>query len=302
MGKTQFGTHSIIKKMFGTKEVVKEVCNGVVVYEKNTVKPYVTFSSPSTFTIRVNAQRKYWDGTLQYSTDKTTWSTWNGSSTLSSASDGTKYNIYIRGIGNTRLNVKLSGVDGQHYGCWVMTGSNISIIGNIENLLDYTTVALGNHPPMADYCFNYLFYNQTAITDISNLELPATTLSQYCYYTMFRNCSITTTPKLPATTLAAYCYYYMFYSCTSLVTIPSLPATTLTAYCYATMFRGCTSIKLSTTQTGEYQTPYRIPTSGTGTTASNAMSNMFYQTGGTFTGTPTINTTYYTSNTVIPAN
>ena len=65
------------------------------------------------------------------------------------------------------------------------------------------------------------------------------------------------------------------------------------------MFYGCRLIKLSTTQTGEYQTPYRIPKSGTGTTATGALTEMFANTGGTFTGTPSINTTYYTSNTVV---
>ena len=67
------------------------------------------------------------------------------------------------------------------------------------------------------------------------------------------------------------------------------------------MFYGCTKIKLSTTKIGEYQTAYRIPKSGTGTTATDALKNMFSSTGGTFTGTPEINTTYYlsTSNAVV---
>ena len=63
------------------------------------------------------------------------------------------------------------------------------------------------------------------------------------------------------------------------------------------MFQDCTSIKLSTTQTGEYTVEYRIPTSGNGTTATDALIGMFTSTGGTFTGTPEINTTYYLSNT-----
>ena len=61
------------------------------------------------------------------------------------------------------------------------------------------------------------------------------------------------------------------------------------------MFNGCTGLKLSSTQTGEYTQEYRIPSSGTGTTASNALTDMFASTGGTFTGTPSINTTYYLS-------
>ena len=100
-------------------------------------------------------------------------------------------------------------------------------------------------------------------------------------------------------TMADCCYWSMFQNCTSLTTDPELPATTLSAYCYYQMFYGCSLINLSTTQTGEYQTAYRIPTSGTGTTFTNALTDMFTDTGGTFTGTPSINTTYYTSNTVV---
>ena len=69
--------------------------------------------------------------------------------------------------------------------------------------------------------------------------------------------------------------------------------------CYSSMFNGCTKIKLSTTQTGEYQTPYRIPTTGAGTNVAYSLINTFANTGGTFTGTPEINKTYYTSNTVV---
>ena len=103
-------------------------------------------------------------------------------------------------------------------------------------------------------------------------------------------------PADPATTLAEYCYSNMFYGCTALTQAPALPATTLVDNCYYYMFYGCSKIKLSETQTGEYTVVYRIPTTGTGTTASYALYRMFYQTGGTFKGTPSINTTYYLSS------
>jgi hypothetical protein len=62
------------------------------------------------------------------------------------------------------------------------------------------------------------------------------------------------------------------------------------------MFCNCSSLKLSETQTGEYQYPYRIPTSGDGVDASS-LTAMFINTGGTLTtDTPTINTTYYTDH------
>ena len=332
------------------------------------VKTYLTFSSPSSFTLKVNDTTKHWDGTLEYSTDTSNWSTWDGTTTLSSATSGSDNVLYLRGTGNTVITG-----DNTSYK-WVLTGSDIACTGNIENLLDYATVESGNHPTMANYCYQYMFRDCTSLTRAPALSattlstycysnmfqgctgltrapalpattladdcyndmfygctgltqapaLPATTLKNYCYQSMFRACtSLTQAPALPATTLADYCYNDMFYSCTGLTQAPALPATTLKNYCYqgmfydctsltqvpalsATklknycyryMFQGCTSLKLSSTQTDEYTQEYRIPSSGTGTTATNALTYMFISTGGTFTGTPAINTTYYLSNT-----
>ena len=305
--------------------------------------PYLTFSSPSSFTLKVNDATKHWDGTIEYSTDASTWSTWDGTTTLSSATIGSKNVLYLRGIGNT----KITGSDNKYK--WVLTGSNISCIGNIENLLDYATVKSGAHPTMANYCYRYMFRDCTALiqapalpsitlvdscysqmffgctaltqapalpaTTLANScynnmfygctaltqapsELPATTLAPNCYANMFYGCkTLTQAPSLPATTLANYCYNNMFRDCISLTQVPSLPATTLAKSCYQYMFYGCSKIKLSSTQTGEYTVAYRIPTTGTGTTATNALSYMFSFTGGTFVQTSIINTTYYLSNT-----
>ena len=212
--------------------------SGLYVWKKYEVVTYLSFIGNEDFTLKTYNTTKNWDGTLEYSTDKSTWNTWDGTE-ISSA--GSK--LYLRGTGNT----KITG-DSANYR-FVFTGTNalkVACEGNIENLLDYETVSAGGHPAMARSC-----------------------------------------------------YGYMFSGCASLTTAPELPATTLTAGCYYSIFNGCAKIKLSTTQTGEYQTAYRIPTSGTGTTATDALMNMFTNTGGTFTGTPTINTTYYTSNTVV---
>ena len=62
------------------------------------------------------------------------------------------------------------------------------------------------------------------------------------------------------------------------------------------MFYDCSSLKLSSTQIGEYTQEYRIPSFGSGITSQYALNLMFTSTGGTFTGTPTINTTYYLSS------
>lgn len=92
------------------------------------------------------------------------------------------------------------------------------------------------------------------------------------------------------------CYNNMFGACTSLTQAPALPATTLADNCYYGMFSGCTGLKLSSIRTDKYVQEYRIPSSGNGVTANAALENMFTNTGGTFTGTPSINTTYYLSS------
>lgn len=278
--------------------------------------PHLSFIGNEDFTLKTYNTTKNWDGTLEYSTDTSTWNTWDGTEISSSGSK-----LYLRGTGNTVITGNSTNYR------FVFAGTDalkISCEGNIESLLDYMIVRADCHPTMAKSCYRYMFHGCTTLTTAPSL--PATTLSNFCYTYMFKGCnSLTTAPSLPATTLAANCYHDMFggctalttapslpattlayecyrdmfYGCTSLTTVPALPATTLANFCYNSMFYGCRNIKLSTTQTGEYQTAYRIPTSGTGTTATSALSSMFYNTGGTFTGTPEINTTYYTSNTVV---
>ena len=330
-------------------------------------KSYMTFSSPNSFTLAVGDATKHWDGTLEYFASNKTWTTWDGATTLSSVDNDGEHDLYLRGTGNTVI----TGTNSNYK--WVLTGSDISCIGNIENLLDYAIVESGNHPTMADHCYahmfrectsliqaptlpattltiscySFMFYSCKYLTQAPTLPattlawscyqcmfrdcttltkapaLPATKLETYCYVSMFQGCislthapilpattlasncyngmfygctSLTQAPELPATTLDAECYNSMFNGCTSLIQAPALPATTLAESCYSGMFQGCTGLKLSATQTGEYTVAYRIPTTGTGTTANNDFVNMFASTGGTFTGTPEINTTYYLSS------
>ena len=145
---------------------------------------------------------------------------------------------------------------------------------------------------LATSCYNGMFRSCRSLTIAP--ELPATTLAANCYQNMFQACrSLTIAPELPATTLAANCYQNMFYNCSSLTTVPELPATTLTSNCYNSMFNGCTNLKISSTETGQYRIPYRIPSAGTGTAGTGSLTDMFAETGGTFTDAPAINTTYY---------
>lgn len=91
--------------------------------------------------------------------------------------------------------------------------------------------------------FKWMFYGSTTLIDASCLVLPATSLSEECYGSMFQGCtSLRKATQLPATTLQHGCYEYMFYGCSSLTAGPSLPATTLAEDCYKGMFADCTSL------------------------------------------------------------
>ena len=360
-------------------------------------KSYLTFSSPNSFTLAAETATKYWAGTLEYFASDRTWTTWDGTTPLSSVNSNDEYVLYLRGTGNTALRYHDETED--VYKGWVINGTDVRCNGNIETLLDYATVETGQHPAMANYCFCSLFHSCTALTKAPDLPattlvegcysrmflgctsltqapalpattladfcytamfghctgltkapalpattlaaacytamfaectsliqaptLPATTLTGYCYYMMFQGCtsltqapvlpattlavgcyatmfqgctSLTQAPALPATTLANQCYYDMFNGCASLTQVPDLPATTLADGCYTSMFLGCTSLKLCPAKGGEYTIAYRIPSSGTGTTATDALAEMFTTTGGIFAGTPDINITYYLSS------
>ena len=113
--------------------------------------------------------------------------------------------------------------------------------GNIQSLTNF------NNNTATRYTYAYLFRNSKIHShNTEHLFLPATRLSEYCYYGMFYGCkSLTTTPELPATELATYCYNDMFYGCSSLTAAPELPATTLAPSCYRGMFSQCSSLTIA---------------------------------------------------------
>lgn len=179
------------------------------------------------------------------------------------------------------------------------SGSNEHIYyGLFDHCTSLTTAPRLPALVLSESCYRIMFRWCTALT--ISPELPANTLTKNCYSYMFDGCtSLTTAQQISATTLAEQCCSNMFRWCTSLITLPRLPATNMEKMCYAGMFNRCSLIKLSEQQTQEYTTPYRIPSSWTWEPAEDALSSMFYGTWWAFVWTPWLNTTYYTSNTVI---
>ena len=141
-----------------------------------------------------------------------------GNSTFSSSSDKYYYKFKVGGEGK------------------------VIASGNVMSLLSRYYLSVTSAP---EYCFSALFQDVDNLVSAADLRLPATGLSEHCYYTMFSGCTALVRPpkQLPATELAEWCYSSMFKGCTALVGAPELPATKMAARCYNYMFFGCTSLK-----------------------------------------------------------
>ena len=167
---------------------------------------------------------------------------------ITSSTEGVKIEVdaddKIQFIGN---NAAYCGGNPELYSTLGSSTAGFEVEGNIMSLINstdfITTTTLDS-----ELTFVGLFSDCTGLTSAENLILPATTLANGCYDSMFMNCtSLTTAPALPATTLTRECYYGMFNGCTNLTTAPALPATTLTDNCYNSMFQGCTNLTTAPT-------------------------------------------------------
>lgn len=225
--------------------------------------PYLTFASQTAFELRhIRHTSKTWDGTLEYSTDNG--STWRAMGNGDAVESGPQNTILLRGSGNSVITSQDQ--------AFAITGTAVSCSGNIETLLDWETVAGNGHPIPASYAFRAMFWGCDAL--ISGPDLSTLVLS-------------------PA------CLLEFYYNCKGIEVLPRFAQSSFGMMACASMFYGCEKIKLSETQTGEYQTEYRLPAVGTGINAGSALQGMFTATGGAFRGTPLINTAYYTSNAVV---
>lgn len=188
--------------------------------------PWVTFTAEEDNS-SIGLEKLSTNQTLEYSTDTSTWNTFDTTTNIS-LNNGDK--VYVRGVlsnHNTSSN----------YTQFKMSGK-IAASGNCNAIWNYQDL----NAPLKAYCGHSMFSGCTSLT--TSPELPAMTLSTSCYNRMFLDCtSLTTSPELPATAVARDCYNGMFFNCTSLVMVPKiLPATELALRCYTSMFYGCTSL------------------------------------------------------------
>ena len=175
---------------------------------------------------------------VEYSTDGSSWAAYTPYTPITLENVGDR--VMFRGNNAAYATASDNG-DNCEFSCT----KPCYIYGNIMSLI--TSTGFEKATTLTEpYTFKYLFdYNSNIdIHPIQKLLLPATTLTEKCYYCMFRSCyGLTKAPELPAMTMAKACYSKMFHNCTALEEAPYLPAMTLADDCYSEMFAICSSLK-----------------------------------------------------------
>ncbi len=196
-------------------------------YVKNYLRFIAKGNGTFTFTPKTDAAS---GNVISYSLDSG--STWTSANTTSTVQNGDV--VFIKGE-----NFGISSNAG--IGTFSST-ANFDVEGNAMSLLYGDNFENQTSLSGKDYAFMNLFSGCTTIINADKMELPATTLSNYCYCNMFnRAFNLVKAPsELPATTLGDACYMNMFYNCGAMTTVmDELPATTLAASAYSQMFTAC---------------------------------------------------------------
>ena len=170
---------------------------------------------------------------MEYSLDRETWIRFKGSDIITLNTADT---LFIRCRSGNICRTNNDNTD------MFIASKKFNIGGDINTLIfDYKTI-VDSLP--SDYCMANLFKSMDVV-DASQLILPATKLSKYCYYSMFHNCThLTKAPELLANNVVEGCYAYMFYWCNNMQSGPSvLPAATLAKACYDHLFYNCPKLK-----------------------------------------------------------
>ena len=196
---------------------------------------YLTFVAVSagTFSFEGTSSSTIYNSTIQYSVDNgSTWYTLNSGYQSPTILPGDK----IMWKGNLKS-------PGNGIGMFFST-KKFNVEGNIMSLLYGDNFASQTSLSGYTAAFADLFLGNENVVSAENLVLPATTLTEACYQSMFYSCSGLTTPPsiLPSMDLSLRCYYQMFEHCPLLTSSPELPATTLVQQSYCMMFKDCPSL------------------------------------------------------------
>ena len=212
----------------------------VVTQKLTPLEKYLTFNISSAGTINWKTSKSSIARTIEYKLNNGNWVS------IGSTTTGVKINVIAGDIIQFRGNNTRYADNSSDYNSFNGSTASFEAEGNIMSLINSTDFSALTTLE-SDYTFCRLFYNCSGLVSAENLILPATTLANICYESMFQGCtSLTTAPELPAMTLAERCYDSMFSGCTLLASAPELPANTLAERCYSSMFTGCKKLTIPT--------------------------------------------------------
>lgn len=218
--------------------------------DPNKTPFYIENINTSSITVTIYRYSSAPTLTIQKSTDGKTWGTWGSTSSTLKVTVGGKKKLYLR------CNANAWATSGNSYHN-ITCSNKFNVGGNIMSLL-YGSSFTGNETTFPGTGVNFQFLNlfseygsfgdATYLTSAEKLILPATTVTNFCYSSLFEGCtSLTTAPSiLPATVLGTGSYQAMFKECSKLTTSPILAASTLSTQCCFWMFKGCTLLNYIT--------------------------------------------------------
>lgn len=248
----KLGSIDALKAYIGSVPVLKMVLNGNQLCF-NTVdytERYLTFEIVTNGMINIKTNGNIGAKTIQYSVNNGEWQklTTNKKNGKIVYLGPFKYKDKIRfkGLNNCYA---ISGYDNfinfeslDAKGKLIPESATYNISGNIMSLIYGDNFEIQTRLPECGYNF-YSLFKYAGCIDTSNLILPATILTSYCYQNMFEGCAmLKKMPVLPSLILATGCYSGMFQGCKSLIETTPLNATELTPYCYQLMFNKCSNL------------------------------------------------------------
>jgi hypothetical protein len=199
----------------------------IVITDMKLLPLFVDAIEPLTVSFSVNP--------IEYSLDNRTWQTLPVGASTPTIDAGER--VFFRASGLTATSA--DGIGTFSTTGMFNVGGNIMSMAYGADFQDKTEIA-------NNYAFTRLFRGADGMVDASRLELPAMSLTEYCYYAMFSLCTnLITGPKLPALNAPFFCYAYMYSSCSNLKSVCELPATILGQQCYDGMYMNCKNLEVA---------------------------------------------------------
>lgn len=172
--------------------------------------------------------------TIEWSTDKTNWTSVTASTSTLITTLNTGDKVYIKGS-----NASYGETWGKYN--YFSSDNKFNVYGNIMSLIHGDNF-IGNNTLSGECHFYFMFYG-SKVVDASNLILP-NACQNHTYSNMFNGCtSLINVPLIQQTTTAYQSNVSMFNGCRSLLDGPILLASHIEAYSYQNMFDGCISLR-----------------------------------------------------------